>query len=154
MHMQKVIENLTSFHKVLKLLHIVYMTDILYVKRVSIVLCNSINIGLCLFKGLVHSFCYMPTHETSYRHHWSSKALATELLKIFINSNCLSLSGSNILLARLATRVAKPDNYHYVAESENENFIKKIKVQSLPGLRLLLAVNFLFFTTYASFHSI
>ncbi|GFT55735.1 DNA repair protein REV1 [Nephila pilipes] len=42
--------------------------------------------------------------------------------------------GSNMLLARLANKVAKPNGQHYVHDSNIEKFMKKQKVGDLPGV--------------------
>ncbi|KAK6753553.1 hypothetical protein RB195_012880 [Necator americanus] len=42
--------------------------------------------------------------------------------------------GSNTLIARLATRYAKPDGVRYVPSSESDFFIANEKVKNLPGL--------------------
>ncbi|XP_034041688.1 DNA repair protein REV1 [Thalassophryne amazonica] len=42
--------------------------------------------------------------------------------------------GSNILLARLATRKAKPDGQHLLKSEEVDDFIRDLSVTSLPGV--------------------
>ncbi|GIY01063.1 hypothetical protein CDAR_419441 [Caerostris darwini] len=42
--------------------------------------------------------------------------------------------GCNMLIARLANKVAKPNGQHYICESEIEEFMKKQKVAELPGV--------------------
>lgn len=42
-------------------------------------------------------------------------------------------SGSNILLARLATRKAKPDGQYFLKSEEVDDFIRDLPVTSLPG---------------------
>ncbi|XP_035207104.1 DNA repair protein REV1-like isoform X2 [Stegodyphus dumicola] len=42
--------------------------------------------------------------------------------------------GSNMLIARLANKYAKPNGQHYVCNEEIEEFMKKQKVQDLPGV--------------------
>ncbi|KAF7665715.1 hypothetical protein LDENG_00134690 [Lucifuga dentata] len=42
--------------------------------------------------------------------------------------------GSNILLARLATRKAKPDGHHFLKSEEVDDFIRDLSVTSLPGV--------------------
>ncbi|XP_010771173.1 DNA repair protein REV1 [Notothenia coriiceps] len=46
----------------------------------------------------------------------------------------LLCSGSNILLARLATRKAKPDGQHLLKPEEVDDFIRELPVTSLPGV--------------------
>ena len=41
--------------------------------------------------------------------------------------------GSNVLLARLATRRAKPDGQFHVLPEDASNFIKDHAVSDLPG---------------------
>lgn len=45
----------------------------------------------------------------------------------------LVCSGSNILLARLATRKAKPDGQYFLRSEEVDDFIRDLLVTSLPG---------------------
>ncbi|XP_034069694.1 LOW QUALITY PROTEIN: DNA repair protein REV1 [Gymnodraco acuticeps] len=48
---------------------------------------------------------------------------------------CASVGmGSNILLARLATRKAKPDGQHLLKPEEVDDFIRELPVTSLPGV--------------------
>ncbi|AWP13347.1 putative DNA repair protein REV1 [Scophthalmus maximus] len=48
---------------------------------------------------------------------------------------CASVGmGSNILLARLATRKAKPDGQHFLKSEEVDDFIRDLPVTSLPGV--------------------
>uniref|UniRef100_A0A672Z6B3 DNA repair protein REV1 n=1 Tax=Sphaeramia orbicularis TaxID=375764 RepID=A0A672Z6B3_9TELE len=48
---------------------------------------------------------------------------------------CASVGmGSNILLARLATRKAKPDGQHFLKSEEVDDFIRDLSVTSLPGV--------------------
>ncbi|KAG7503852.1 DNA repair protein REV1 [Solea senegalensis] len=48
---------------------------------------------------------------------------------------CASVGmGSNILLARLATRKAKPDGHHFLKSEEVDDFIRDLPVTSLPGV--------------------
>ncbi|XP_042350432.1 DNA repair protein REV1 isoform X2 [Plectropomus leopardus] len=48
---------------------------------------------------------------------------------------CASVGmGSNILLARLATRKAKPDGQHLLKSEEVDDFIRDLPVTSLPGV--------------------
>lgn len=48
---------------------------------------------------------------------------------------CASIGmGSNILLARLATRKAKPDGQHFLKSEEVDDFIRDLSVTSLPGV--------------------
>ncbi|XP_037645906.1 DNA repair protein REV1 isoform X2 [Sebastes umbrosus] len=48
---------------------------------------------------------------------------------------CASVGmGSNILLARLATRKAKPDGQHLLKSEEVDDFIRELPVTSLPGV--------------------
>ncbi|XP_035532458.1 DNA repair protein REV1 isoform X2 [Morone saxatilis] len=50
-------------------------------------------------------------------------------------SCCASVGmGSNILLARLATRKAKPDGQHFLKPEEVDDFIRDLPVTSLPGV--------------------
>lgn len=42
-------------------------------------------------------------------------------------------SGPNILLARMATRVAKPNGQHQLQEEEALAFLKDKSVRDLPG---------------------
>lgn len=42
--------------------------------------------------------------------------------------------GSNMLLARLATRHAKPNGQFLVRDEQVEVFMKKEKISSLPGI--------------------
>ncbi|XP_076016657.1 DNA repair protein REV1 [Genypterus blacodes] len=42
--------------------------------------------------------------------------------------------GSNILLARLATRKAKPDGHYFLKSEEVDDFIRDLSVNSLPGV--------------------
>ncbi|KAM4608878.1 DNA repair protein REV1 isoform 2-T2 [Polymixia lowei] len=42
--------------------------------------------------------------------------------------------GSNILLARLATRKAKPDGQYFLRSEEVDDFIRELSVTSLPGV--------------------
>ncbi|KAM9347265.1 DNA repair protein REV1 [Symphorus nematophorus] len=48
---------------------------------------------------------------------------------------CASVGmGSNILLARLATRKAKPDGQYFLKSEEVDDFIRELPVTSLPGV--------------------
>ncbi|XP_011606750.2 DNA repair protein REV1 isoform X1 [Takifugu rubripes] len=48
---------------------------------------------------------------------------------------CASVGmGSNILLARLATRKAKPDGQHFLRSEDVDDFIRDLPVTSLPGV--------------------
>ncbi|XP_056245777.1 DNA repair protein REV1 isoform X1 [Seriola aureovittata] len=48
---------------------------------------------------------------------------------------CASVGmGSNILLARLATRRAKPDGHYFLKSEEVDDFIRDLPVTSLPGV--------------------
>lgn len=56
----------------------------------------------------------------------------------FMKSNSLLLCsssspGSNILLARLATRKAKPDGQYFLRSEDVDDFIRDLPVTSLPG---------------------
>lgn len=46
---------------------------------------------------------------------------------------CSPSSGSNILLARLATRKAKPDGQYFLRSEDVDDFIRDLPVTSLPG---------------------
>ena len=43
------------------------------------------------------------------------------------------VSGPNILIARLATKVAKPNGQHYVSPDKVEEFIRDVPVKNIPG---------------------
>lgn len=45
----------------------------------------------------------------------------------------ISFTGSNILLARMATRKAKPDGHYHLKPEEVDDFIRGQLVTSLPG---------------------
>lgn len=47
-------------------------------------------------------------------------------------------SGSNILLAKLATRKAKPNGQFYLEQHKAEDFIKDKPIRELPGRILLI----------------
>ncbi|KAM4561114.1 DNA repair protein REV1 isoform 2-T2 [Fundulus diaphanus] len=53
---------------------------------------------------------------------------------------CASVGmGSNILLARLATRKAKPDGQYFLRSEEVDDFIRELPVTSLPGVGRVMA---------------
>nr|XP_020465162.1 DNA repair protein REV1 [Monopterus albus] len=53
---------------------------------------------------------------------------------------CASVGmGSNILLARLATRKAKPDGQHFLKSEEVDDFIRDLPVTSLPGVGTVMS---------------
>lgn len=41
--------------------------------------------------------------------------------------------GSNMLIARLSTKHAKPNGHHYVERGGEIDFMREIKVSDLPG---------------------
>jgi DNA repair protein REV1 len=47
---------------------------------------------------------------------------------------CCVFVGSSILIARMATRIAKPDGQHYVATGDVATFILDKAVKDLPGV--------------------
>lgn len=66
---------------------------------------------------------------------WVSVRLALKSTPGSVASNqTLVCSGSNILLARLATRKAKPDGQYFLRSEEVDDFIRDLPVTSLPGI--------------------
>ena len=56
--------------------------------------------------------------------------------EIFEATNCTASVGlgPSLLLARLATRKAKPDGVFFLEKDEAKDYMKSIPVQDLPGL--------------------
>lgn len=61
--------------------------------------------------------------------------------EIFEKTGCTASAGmgSNMLLARLVTKVAKPNGQHFLPEDEVDNFMKEQKVEDLPGVGYIIA---------------
>ncbi|XP_015925771.2 DNA repair protein REV1 [Parasteatoda tepidariorum] len=72
------------------------------------------------------------------RHTKVSSSMFASVLReeVFEKTKCTASAGlgSNMLLARLATKIGKPNGQYHVLDSDVEEFMKKQKVDDLPGV--------------------
>lgn len=64
------------------------------------------------------------------------------MVNIFLKLFFFYFIGSNILLARMATRKAKPDGQYHLKPEEVDDFIRGQLVSNLPGKYRSLLFNF------------
>ncbi|CAF5219014.1 unnamed protein product, partial [Rotaria magnacalcarata] len=104
-----------------------YNTILKYTLDVEAVSCDEMYVDLT---ELVQYF--KPLHPLTF----------VSLLREEIQSNtkcpCSAGVGSSLLLARLATRQAKPNGQYYVEKGYEQEFISKQKILDLPGIGLSL----------------
>ncbi|CAF1231440.1 unnamed protein product [Adineta ricciae] len=100
-----------------------YDTVLSYTLEVEAVSCDE------LYVDLTDLLIYLkPLHPLTF------VALLREEIQINTKCPCSAGLGSNMLLARLATRQAKPNGQYYVEKGYEQEFIAKQKLIDLPGI--------------------
>jgi DNA repair protein REV1 len=102
-----------------------YDTILNYTLDVEAVSCDEMYVDLTELL-----FYFKPLHPLTF------VSLLRE--EIHINTKCPCSAGiaSNMLLARLATRQAKPNGQYYIEKGYEQEFISKQKILDLPGIGL------------------
>jgi DNA repair protein REV1 len=102
-----------------------YDTILSYTLDVEAVSCDEMYVDLT---ELISYF--KPLHPLTF------VSLLREEIEINTKCPCSAGIGSNMLLARLATRQAKPNGEYYIERGYEQEFISKQKILDLPGIGL------------------
>lgn len=74
----------------------------------------------------------------SSSHLWSGTS-GTNVLHVGVHCGAAAGIGPNLLLARLATRRAKPNGQYRILQTQSQQFLGDLSVDSLPGVGWSLA---------------